>query len=116
MRPPIIIHLCALVASGVGAGLAQLPGSDAPVLVALQTAMILGVADHFEVRLPRVAFAELALTLAATMLGRGMSQALCGWIPGFGNLLNALTAGLITEAMGWFCVRWFEREASHGAR
>lgn len=115
MRPFIVIHLCAIVAAGVGAGLAQLPGSDAPVLVALQTAMILGLADHFEVRLPRVAFVELALTLAATMVGRGLSQALCGWIPGFGNLLNALTAGAVTEAMGWLCVRWFRREAArHG--
>lgn len=112
MRPKIIIHLCSVVAGGVGLGLAQLPGSDAPVLVALQTAMILGIADHYEVRLPRVATAELALTMAATMVGRGLSQLLIGWIPILGNVANAVTAAGVTEAVGWLSVRWFSREAA----
>ena len=116
MRPAFVIHLCAVVAAAVGAGFAQLPGSDAPVLVALQTAMILVVADHYTVRMPRVAFLELAMTLAATMVGRGVSQVLCGWIPGFGNVVNACTAAVITEIMGWLCVRWFERENQDDAR
>lgn len=109
MGPRLIIHLSAAVSAGVGAGLAQLPGSDAPVLVAIQTAMILGLADHYRVSLHRVAIVELALTMAATMIGRGLSQLLLGWVPALGNALNALTALTITEGLGWLCTRWFAR-------
>ena len=35
-----IIHTAALTAAGVGAGLAQAPGSDAPILVRLQSTKI----------------------------------------------------------------------------
>lgn len=112
MSSQTMIHVFAAVAAGVGAGLAQLPGSDAPVLVALQTAMILALADHYGVSLHRAAAAELALTMAATMIGRGLSQVLVGWLPGFGNMLNALTAAAVTEGMGWLTARWFARESS----
>lgn len=105
-----IIHVFAAVAGGVGFGLAQLPGSDAPVLVALQTAMILALADRYDVSLTRAAAAEIALTMAATMIGRGLSQLLLGWLPVLGNLANAVTAAAVTEAVGWFSARWFERE------
>lgn len=105
-----LIHLFAAVAGGVGLGLAQLPGSDAPVLVALQTAMIFALADRHAVPLTRAAAAEIALTMAATMVGRGLSQLLLGWLPVLGNLLNGLTAALVTEGVGWFSVRWFQRE------
>lgn len=105
-----IIHVFAAVAGGVGFGLAQLPGSDAPVLVALQTAMILALADRHHVSLTRAAAAEIALTMAATMIGRGLSQLLLGWIPALGNAMNGLTAAAVTEAVGWFAIRWFRRQ------
>ena len=105
-----LIHVFAAVAAGVGLGLAQLPGSDAPVLVALQTAMIVALADKLDVPLTRAGAAELALTMAATMVGRGLSQVLVGWLPAFGNAVNALTAFAVTEAVGHFAVRWFQRQ------
>jgi len=104
-----IIHVFAAVAGGVGFGLAQLPGSDAPVLVALQTAMILALADKTDVSLTRAAAAEMALTMSATMIGRGLSQLLVGWLPAIGNGVNALTAASVTEAVGWFALRWFQK-------
>lgn len=107
-----IIHVFAAVAGGVGAGLAQLPGSDAPVLVAIQTSMILALADHHCVPITRAAAAELALTFSATMVGRTASQVLLGWIPAAGNVVNAATAAGITEAVGWAAVRWFGRETA----
>ncbi|MCB9796294.1 MAG: hypothetical protein H6741_26670 [Alphaproteobacteria bacterium] len=112
MQDTVLIHVFAGVAAGVGFGLAQLPGSDAPVLVALQTAMILALADSTQVSLTRAAAAEMALTMAATMVGRGLSQVLMGWFPLAGNLLNALTAATVTEAVGWLALRWFLRERS----
>lgn len=109
MRDSLIIHVFAVVAAGVGFGLAQLPGSDAPVLVALQTAMLLALADRARVSLTLAGAAEVALTLAATMVGRGLSQVLVGWLPGLGNLVNAATAAAVTEGVGWVALRWFRR-------
>ncbi len=105
-----IIHGFSTVAAGVGAGLAQLPGSDAPVLVSLQSAMILALARRREVRLDDATATQLVLTFAATMGGRAISQALVGWIPGWGNAINATTAASITEAVGWAAVSWFDHE------
>lgn len=105
-----MVHAFAVVAAGVGFGLAQLPGSDAPVLVALQAAMILALADRCGVSLTRAAAAEMALTLGATMLGRGVCQVVLGWWPVLGNLANALTAAAVTELVGWLALRWFEED------
>ena len=109
MKDPALIHVFSGLAGGVGFGLAQLPSSDAPVIVSIQTTMIMALAERYAVEMSRTAAAELALTLAATMVGRSASQVLVGWIPGMGNLLNAATAASITEAVGWAAVRWFQR-------
>ena len=103
-----IIHGFSAVAAGVGGGLAQLPSSDAPVLVSLQSAMILALARRRDVRMDDAAATQLVLTFAATMAGRTLSQWLVGWIPGWGNALNATTAASITEAIGWAAVEWFD--------
>ena|ERR1035437_4176114 len=104
----VIIHSAASAAAGVGAGLAQLPGSDAPVLVTIQSAMVAGIAQHYGVTLTKTAAADLVLTFAASMVGRGISQLLVGWIPGIGNAINASTAAGITEAIGWAANTYFK--------
>ena len=50
----------------------------------------------------------IAGTAAATLVGRGVSQALVGWIPGVGNIINASTAASITEGLGWIVAKNFE--------
>lgn len=105
-----IVHAASLCAAAVGAGLAQLPGSDAPVLMGIQSTMILAIADSMGVRVTRAAAVDLVLTFLATMLGRGFTQWAAGWVPGWGNLLNAATAAALTEAIGWAAVRHFRRE------
>ena len=110
-----IIHTASCAASAVGAGLAQVPGSDAPVLMAIQTTMILAVAEEHRVSMTRVAAADLLLTFAATAAGRGVSQVLVGWIPGLGNLINASTAAALTEVVGWAADAYFT-EAGAQAR
>lgn len=105
-----IIHGFASVAAGVGAGLAQLPGSDAPVLVSLQSAMILALARRRHVRIDDATATQLVLTFGATMAGRTVSQVLVGWVPGWGNAINASTAAAFTEAIGWMSVAWFDQE------
>ncbi|MBQ9492420.1 MAG: hypothetical protein IJR54_01630 [Oscillibacter sp.] len=45
-----------------------------------------------------------------TLVGRGVSQFLLGWIPGVGNVLNAATAAGVTEALGWAIAADFDNE------
>lgn len=97
----VIIHGASVAAAGVGAGLAQIPASDAPTLMSIQTAMIIGVAQQYGTSMTKTAAVDMVLTFAASMMGRGVSQILCGWIPIYGNAINASTAAAITEAIGW---------------
>ena len=108
-----IIHTAATAAAGVGAGMAQIPGSDAPVLAGIQTTMIIAVGYEHGVAVTKAAAADLVLTFMATMVGRGISQVLVGWIPGLGNVINATTAAGITEAVGWAADSYFAEEVSY---
>lgn len=103
-----IIHTASVAAGGVGAGLAQIPGSDSAVLAPLQAAMITAIAYQHGVKITDAAAADLLLTFTATMGGRFLSQLLVGWIPGVGNLINASTAAALTEAIGWAADAYFE--------
>jgi uncharacterized protein (DUF697 family) len=107
-----IIHTAATAAATVGAGLAQVPGSDAPVIAGIQTTMILAVAHENGASITRTAAAELLLTFTSTHLGRGLSQWLVGWIPGWGNAVNATTAVALTETIGWLAHSYFMDEAA----
>lgn len=110
-RPPTgIIHAASVAAGGVGAGLAQVPGSDAPVLVAIQSAMVLALAEAHHVPMTHAAATQLVLTLSSTMAGRAFTQWAVGWIPGWGNAVNAATAAALTESVGWAAVRLFEEQ------
>lgn len=102
-----IIHTAALAAAAVGGGLAQAPGSDAAVIAPIQASMIVALGAEHGVQLSKGAAAELILPFSAAVLGRGLSQALLGWLPGLGNLLNAATAAAITEAVGWAADAYF---------
>jgi uncharacterized protein (DUF697 family) len=105
-----IIHTTAAAAAGVGAGLAQIPGSDAPILCGLQTAMIVSIGQVHGAHVTKTAAADLILTFTAAAGGRALSQFLVGWIPGFGNVINASTAASITEAIGWAADAYFQDE------
>ena len=111
-RVHAIIHTASAASAAsaaVGAGLAQLPGSDAPVLIGIQSAMIIGVASEHQCSLDQVAATKFLLTFTARMAGRGLSQLLVGWLPGWGNAINAATAAGLTEAVGWAADAYFAR-------
>jgi len=96
-----IIHTASVTAGGIGAGLAQLPGSDMPALMALQTAMIVTIGHEHGCEITKSHAKSLLLTFPAGYGGRALSQFLVGWIPGYGNAVNASTAVAITETIGW---------------
>jgi uncharacterized protein (DUF697 family) len=103
------IHTASAASAAVGAGLAQVPGSDMPVIVSLQTAMIIAIAEVHGVTIKKTAAADLLLTFSASVGGRALSQLLVGWIPGLGNAINASTAAAITEAIGWAAHAFFSK-------
>ena len=102
-----IIHTASGASAAVGAGLAQVPGSDVPILVGIQTTMIVAIAEEYGVSISKVAAADLLLTFAATAVGRGLTQVLVGRVPGLGNVINASTAAALTEAVGWAADAYF---------
>ena len=99
-----IIHGAAAAAGTVGAGLAQIPLSDSAVIIPTQIAMVVGLGKVFGQHITDSAAKGLALASIGTLVGRGISQVLLGWIPVLGNTINAATAASITEALGWSVV------------
>lgn len=51
---------------------------------------------------------------AAATVGRAAVQVLVGWLPVVGNTVNAVTAGGITEAIGWIVAQEFEKQICTG--
>lgn len=67
-----IIHSASVAAGGVGAGLAQIPGADAPVLMTIQSGMVIALASKLGISLSHAAAVDLVMTFAASMAGRGL--------------------------------------------
>jgi len=105
-----VIHTASVTAGGIGAGLAQLPGADMPALMALQTAMIVAIAHEHGCEITKANAKSILLTFPAGYGGRSLSQLLVGWIPGYGNAINASTAMTITETIGWAADAYFEKD------
>jgi len=104
-----IVHTCAAACASIGAGLAQVPGSDSVAIVPLQTAMIAAIGQEHGVSMGKGVAADLLLTFSASVAGRTASQFLVGWLPVYGNILNATTAATITEAIGWAADAYFAK-------
>ncbi len=107
-----IIHSSASICAAVGAGMAQVPGSDSLVIVPIQVGMIVSLGAVFGIAMDESAAKASLATATATMVGRGISQALLGWIPGYGNALNASTAFAVTESVGWAVANDFATQNS----
>lgn len=105
-----IIHGAAVAAGWVGAGMAQLPGADMPIIMGIQATMIVAIGAEHGVEMTKGAAAKLALPFAAGYGGRAISQVLVGWLPGVGNAINASTAAGITEAVGWAADAYFAKD------
>ena len=110
-----IIHTASVAAAGAGAGLAQIPGSDNAVITPIQLTMTISLGKVFDIDLSESAAKAALGSVAASTLGRTVSQVLLGWIPGIGNAINATTAAGLTEAMGWALADDFSKqyESSH---
>ena len=103
-----VIHTAAVAAGGVGAGLAQLPMSDSALIVPIQITMVVSLGLVFNEHVTEAAAKGIAMGMVGSYVGRAASQILLGWIPGFGNALNAATAAGLTEALGWAVANRFD--------
>ena len=102
-----IIHTASASAAAVGAGLAQLPGSDNAVITPIQLVMTISLGRVFGLELTESAAGAAVASAAAATVGRTASQVLVGWIPVAGNIINAGTAATITEGIGWLLAEGF---------
>lgn len=107
-----IIHSASIAAGAIGAGLAQIPMSDNAVIVPIQCGMIISLGAVFGVSLTESTAKSLLATEIATNTGRAVSQVLFGWMPGFGNVLNSVTAAGVTESIGWAIAADFDRQGN----
>lgn len=108
-----VIHTASVAAAGVGAGFAQMPGSDNAILTPIQLTMAIGLGKVFGITLTESAALAATGSLVASTIGRTASQFLVGWIPGFGNAINATTAASLTESMGWLLADQFDKDSEN---
>ena len=106
-----IIHPASLAASVVGAGLAQVPTSDNAIITPIQLGMAISLGKVFGITLDQSAAKAAVASAAAATVGRTAAQVLVGWLPVVGNTVNAVTAGGITEAIGWIMAQEFEKQS-----
>ena len=109
-----IIHTASAAAAGVGAGLAQLPMGDNAVLTPIQLTMAISLGKVFGLTLDQSSVKAGIASAAAAQVGRTASQILIGWLPGVGNVINAVTAASLTETIGWIMAKEFGKEAQLG--
>lgn len=105
-----IIHGASVAAGAAGAAGAQLPVADNAVITPIQIGMIIALAKVFDRNLTKEAAFGVLKGAGAAFIGRGVSQVLVGWVPGFGNAINTATAASLTEAIGWMSAAQFYDE------
>lgn len=103
-----IIHTATAACSASGGGLAQLPGSDTIPITAAQITMVISLGAVFDKAISESSAEALIAGMLGSSIGRLLSQFLVGWIPGLGNAINAATAAVITEVLGWQVVEHFD--------
>ena len=101
VKARIIIHGAAAAAAAVGGGLAQIPTSDSMVITPIQISMIVALGTLHGKTLDKSSALGILAAAYGPYVGRTVSQLLIGWIPGVGNAINAATAFVITESIGW---------------
>lgn len=101
----VIIHGASAGAAAIGGGLAFLPWADNVPLTGIQISLAIGLGKLFNIELTEAMASGAIRAVLASMSGqiitRSLSQAVLGWVPIWGNALNASTAALLTEAVGW---------------
>lgn len=107
-----IIHSASAATAVIGGGLAQVPTSDNLIITPIQLTMAISLGRVFGIDLDQSAAKAAVTSAAAATVGRTASQVIVGWIPGMGNVINAITAATLTEAIGWIMAKEFEKQST----
>lgn len=110
-----VIHVAAILCGLIGAGFAQIPFSDRYILMAIQIVMIVIIGKIMKSKLKATAIIAIVCVGATSYFGKGLCKIILGWIPGAGNVVNAIVALGITELIAWI-VFAFERGFLQDAR
>jgi len=102
-----IIHGSAIAGALAALVMAQLPASDNLILVPIEVIMVIRLGGVFQVGLKESISKSLLIVSVATLIGRGISEFLIGWVPIAGNIINALTAAAVIEFLGRAVVKDF---------
>ena len=102
-----VIHRSAIAGALAALIMAQLPASDNLILVPIEIIMVIQLGSICGVSLKRSISTSFIITSVATLIGRGISEFLIGWVPVAGNIINALTAAAVIEFLGRAVVRDF---------
>lgn len=106
----LVIHGAAAAAAVVGGGLAQIPVAGAFVITPIQISMVIALGSLHGKTLDKSGALGVLAAAYGPYVGRTVSQVLTGWIPGVGNVINAATAFVITESIGWSAHRILARD------
>lgn len=101
------------MAAAVAAGASPIPVSDAIVISSVQIAMIAKLGSDFGISVSQSAAKCLASVTITQQAGRSVFSSILKAIPGAGTLagafVGAVTAGALTEALGWMVADDFYR-------
>lgn len=103
-RCATIIHGASAAAGAAAAG-AIVPGSDAVAIAPVQVGMITALADEFDVHWTDAAVKSTLYASLGTIVGKGGANLVLRWVPVYGNLIRAVVAASVTEALGWAVVQ-----------
>lgn len=109
------IHAGSAAAAAAASGAAQLPLSDSVILIPIQVSMVVALGAIFDITMTESLAAAVIRAHVAKITGRLIARSITslavGWLPGAGNVINAATAALITETLGWEIAEKFDRTA-----
>ena len=107
VKATAIITTACTVAGAAGA--IPIPASDAPIIMAGQTAMIAGLAVLYGFE--KEAVKKSILPLLGKVAGMYTASTLIKLMPGLGSVVSGTVAVVLTGAMGWYVQYDFEKMA-----
>ncbi len=99
-----IIHTASMACGAIGST-PHIPLSDTIVITPIQIVMLIKLGNVFNVKMTKAAARSILYSCAGSYAGRNLSAVTIGWLPVFGNAVNAATGFSLTEAIGWKFVR-----------
>lgn len=105
-----IIHGATLAVTAISGGFAQIPGSDAAAIAPIQIGMIVSLANVFNINLTKSSAGAILANKIAEYISRAAVKTTLRFIPGAGNIANAVITASITEKMGWSIARDFKKQ------